>query len=331
MSDPLQFGKIPHPSFEDRPITKPQGFGQNDLGQRTVQGVVLHRMLGTLRGTDGYFRQDDVTALTDYGVGVAGPDAAGDNGAIFRWNDPLGRQSGWASGPVAGAYGDGAAFLDDHGWDLNAVNRDQASVEISGDYGTPLTEPARNAIAGLMAYWADQSRIPWDAFPIIPGKGYSFIRWHQEYCIGTGKVCPGEVVIAETPALIERARAIMRAAQTGDTEPLPKPPVYAAPQLPAWWARALARPWPSDTDVDGTMWRVCRRNVEALAPTRRLAAPDPTAKKAGPDVKTREKVTIERQLQITTPDGKRRTWFVETSGAFLLASKFTPRIRIEAR
>jgi len=227
----IVFGNVPHPWFEDRSISKPAGAGQDDLGQRKVRGVVYHRILGTLRGTDTYFRRPDVNALTDYGVGVGGHDANNDDGVILRWNNPRGRQSGWASGPVNGAYGDGAAFVNKYG--VNAVNRDQASIEISGNYDTPLTPRAIDAIVNLTAYWADQANIPWDQFPIVPGDGFSFVRFHQEFTLGSGKVCPGQVVMDATADLIERTRAVLKTAQT--VAVMDTTAEYAVP-LPITWS-----------------------------------------------------------------------------------------------
>jgi hypothetical protein len=243
----LTFGNVPHPDYEDLPIVKAEGHGQDNLGQRSVKGVVWHRILGSLRGTNEYFRDDNVNALTDYGVGVLATDGASLDGVIYRWNDPLGEQSGWASGTYNGAYGDGLAFAQKYG--VDAINRDQASIEISGDYSTALSEQSRDAIAGLTAYWADQYRIPWDVFPVAPQDGFSFVRWHQEFTLGTGKVCPGEVVIAETPALIERTRAIMKQYQTGSAEVTvaetdegyPAPITYPWLTDPAELAKAIDR------------------------------------------------------------------------------------------
>lgn len=230
----LTFGKVPHPPYQNRPIWKPEGAGQNNLGKRSVKGVVWHRILGSLWGTDQHFRQAGVNALTDYGVGVKAQDGVANAGLILRWNDPLGFQSGWASGKVIAPWGDGAAFVNKYG--LNAVNRDQVSIEVSGFYGTALDEAARNAIAGITAYWADQDGIPWDVFPIRPQDGFSFVRWHQEFTGPQEKVCPGEVVMNETNALIERTRAILKRYQTGTYEQpqTPDGTVYAAPITYDW-------------------------------------------------------------------------------------------------
>ena len=218
----ITFGNVPHPSYLDRPIVKAEGHGQNNLGQRSVKGVVYHRMIGTLWGTDAYFRFPSTDALTDYGVGTSYQDGDANDGTIIRWNDPLGIQSGWASGPVNGAYGDGLAFVNKYG--INAVNRDQASIEISGKtYETLVSESTFYSVAELSAYWADQYEIPWDTYPISPKDGFSFVRWHQEFCKGTGKICPGPVVMNATNHIIDLTIAILKKYQTGNYEPVPPP------------------------------------------------------------------------------------------------------------
>lgn len=220
----LVFGTVPHPDYQNRPITKREGVGMNNLGRRTVKGVSWHRILGSLWGTDGYFRDPDVAALTDYGVGVLAQDGAANDGVILRWNDPLGFQSGWASGTYSAthAYGDGAAFVNKYG--VNAINRDRASIEISGFQNTPLSPKAKQAVAAITAYWADQYEIPYDVFPISPKDGFSFVAWHEEFGPDLGqKKCPFEVVKAATPELIEMTRAIMKQYQTAGAEPAPEP------------------------------------------------------------------------------------------------------------
>ena len=232
----IVFGRVPHPASVERWILDNQNSAWNDLGQRKVLGVVWHRMVGGQDGTDGFFRamanarQTGSGGLTDYGVGVAAQDGAAAAGRIYRWNDPLGlahpgcspNRAGWASGSwnAARAFGDGKAFVLDHGGDLNVINRDQVSIEISGLAMTPLDEASRGAVVALTAYWADQARIPWDVFPMVPGKGYSFVRWHEEFGPdepdGSPKHCPFDVVKGETDALIARTKAILKQFQIGD-------------------------------------------------------------------------------------------------------------------
>ena len=321
----ITFGRVAHPGYSDRPISKPEGKGQNDLGQRTVKGVVLHRILGGLWGTDTYFRRADVNALTDYGVGVTGQDGEARDGEILRWNDPLGRQSGWASGVVSAPYGDGLAFVNKYG--VNAVNRDQASIEISGFQTTPLSPVAFEEIAKLMAYWGDQYGIPWDVWPISPKDGFSFVRWHQEFTIGTGKLCPFSVVMGQTSALIERSRAILKAAQEEPvTPPAPPKPLYATPDVPDWFEASLLERVGTDTKVDGVTWHAVRRNMSALKNANRYSSPDTASPKSGPKVLVRDKVAIERYFT----DAAGRRWLVEDGGHFLTAASFSPRLSIKA-
>jgi hypothetical protein len=233
----LTFGKVPHPAYQDRPIWKAEGVGMNNLGKRTVKGVSWHRILGTLWGTDGFFRDPSVKALTDYGVGVLAQDGADNDGVILRWNDPLGFQSGWASGTWSAqhAYGDGKAFTNKYG--INAINRDRASIEISGFQNTALSPKAKQAVAAITAYWADQYGIPWDMFPNSPQDGFSFVVWHEEFGPDFGqKKCPFDVVKAATPEMIEMTAQIMKQYQTGEyVEPqTPDGTKYAAPITYDW-------------------------------------------------------------------------------------------------
>lgn len=109
--------------------------------------------------------------------------------------------------------------------------------------------------------------------------------------------------------------------------PPPAPNPYAAPEVPAWFARSVKSARPSDADVNGTRWHVCRRNVEAIAKTYRYSRPGIKSPKAGPPVNVLDKVQIERVF--VDKDG--RQWFVSSDGCFLVAAKFTPRVRIAPR
>ena len=246
MSAPtLTFGNVPLPAHQERFVTDAQSGAWDDLGPRTQQGVVWHRMEGTLWGTDGWFRRGVGVSdgLTEVGVGSANIDGAQNDGLIFFWNDPTGashpgvssNRAPWASGPVNQPYGDGLAFLQDHGMDLNVVNRDQVAIEISGDYTDPVSPAAIEAVCQLTAYYADQAKIPYTSFPIIPGKDYSFVRWHQEFTLGSGKVCPGQVVMDGTNQMISRIQAILKSHQEQPviTPVPPAQPIYIRPgQIP---------------------------------------------------------------------------------------------------
>jgi len=241
---PITFGRVPHPGYLDRPIVKGEGQGWDNLGQRQPKFVVLHRMVGSLWGTDGYFRMAGVNALTDYGVGVAATDGADVAGTIIRWNDPRGVRAGWASGPVNGAYGDGLAIVNKYG--VNAVNRDGVSIEISGNYDTAVDAAALEEIAQLMAYWWDQMQIPHTSAPTNPTTGISAVIWHQEFTLGTGKVCPGKVVMDATTGLVARSTAILKQYQEGTATntTTPRPPApQPAPKYPEGMDAELAAQW----------------------------------------------------------------------------------------
>jgi hypothetical protein len=277
------------------------------------EAVFWHRMIGTWRGTDGWFHGGN--AATAYGVAVAATDGA-DAGRIFEWMSRESRFYGESSGPAVGPYGDGAKLIAKVG--VGGINRTTKAIEISGNYDTPLDDAARVAIVQLTAYFADQKRIPWNEFPNVPGEDRSFVCWHNEITGIPYKKCPGEEVMEETPALIVRTANYMRQFQEG--KPAPTPPVYAASDLPAWWAESLEQTYPGDDSHDGKKFYVCRRNYVATAGTRRMSAPDGDAKRSGPNVQVREKVHGER-----IADGK---WVLTVDGQYVSAAKLSRRVTI---
>src|SRR3954469_10116121 len=56
---PLVFGNVQHPPFIDRLIPDRQTSAWDDLGPRRPVGVCQHSMVGTLWGTDGWFRRGE--------------------------------------------------------------------------------------------------------------------------------------------------------------------------------------------------------------------------------------------------------------------------------
>lgn len=225
------FGRVPFPSCQIRDIGTPPNTAWDNLGTRTMKSVVWHRMLGSLTGTDTYFRGEGAgRALTDYGMGVAAQDGASLAGVLYRWNDPTKYRSPWSSGPVSDPYGDGAAFVNLYG--VNAVNRDTTSLEISGFQQTPLDDKARAMIAAFTAYYADQYKVSYQSFPKLPKEGgRSFVIWHTEFTRGTGKLCPFDVVQQETDALIARTRSLLERYQTAE-KPGPAPGEYPDHRVP---------------------------------------------------------------------------------------------------
>lgn len=68
-NETVVFGRGPNPGIVDKFIDKPEGSGWDDRGQRGIVGVCVHKMLGTLGGTDFHFRNPSVKSLTDFGIG----------------------------------------------------------------------------------------------------------------------------------------------------------------------------------------------------------------------------------------------------------------------
>lgn len=284
----ITFGNVPHPIYQRRIVENSKAW--NNLGKRTIRGVVWHRMRGTLWGTDKYFRTDAVErALTDYGIGVKAhePD---DAGTLLMWNDPEGIRSPWANGALKAPYGDGLKFYERYG--VNGINRDLVSIEISGtSWDTPLDAKSRATIVALTAYWADQYKVPWETFPMVPGEDRSFVMWHQEFTIGTGKVCPGNVVMAETSALIAQVKELLKNYQTSAPVPAPDPQ-YAKPQ-----------PIPAGTRVinDRLFLGVTETYTIRRQVTPRLWA-EPTSPATGPDLMPGQNVQSSHVVEDVGPD-----------------------------
>lgn len=117
--------------------------------------------------------------------------------------------------------------------------------------------------------------------------------------------------------------------------PAPPKPAFPAPEVPDWFLASVKQPNPSDADVDGARWHVARRNVVAIANTYRYSRPDTKSPRSGPPVKVRDKIAIERYLELRKPgkDGKPKTeaWLVDRQGNYLYAGRFSPRITIRTR
>ena len=255
----LTFGRVVAPPVDHRDIPTDLNTAWDDLGPRRPAFVVLHRMQGSLAGTDTYFRTEARNrARTDYGLHHQ-------TGAIWRWTDPLGRAAPWASGPWTNPPGDGRALVAARG--IDAINRDGISIEISGDEEDPVADVALARLARLIAFWADWCGVPHDRWPTNPATGLTFLYWHCEF--NGGKDCPGAVVKAATPALIARVRAELRAAQVGGgTTPSPalpatrsggagsaSPPPSAALTIPAGVAPGVLAGWFGHVaGAGGTVW-----------------------------------------------------------------------------
>jgi hypothetical protein len=245
------FGNVWHPPFIDRLILDSQTRAWDNLGPRRPVGVCQHSMVGTLWGTDGYFRRGSQnTALTDYGIGGATDGAAWD-GVILRWNDPLGKaatvavdgvphsvsanRAGWANGGSDGLEDDGVLFVRRLG--ISAINRDLVSIERSdgGKIETPMSAKQFESICALSAHWFDVARVPWDRFPVHPAHDLVTHLLHYEFAT---KACPFPPVTARIDEIQSRIRQILKGGQTlgKPAEPAPSPS-SPGPNRPThdWW------------------------------------------------------------------------------------------------
>lgn len=241
----ITYGNVPAPGMDTMDIPSSVNTAWDDLGQRVPRFVVLHRMYGSLTGTDVYFRTDARTkALTDYGMDQS-------TGRIIRWNDPWGRRAAWASGPYQSPSGDGPAIVAKLG--IAGINRDGVSIEIAGSGGDPVSATAYGELVALVAYHADRAKVPHTQFPTNPATGLTFVMWHGEFNGQKRTTCPGPVVAALTDRLITDVAARLKRYQESTAAapvvapikstpaPVPTPPNALA--LPAGVTLAMMGDW----------------------------------------------------------------------------------------
>jgi hypothetical protein len=211
-------------------------------------------------------------------------------------------------------------------------------IEITGYFpndgvtqDTSVSDAAWQNIAQWIASRAHDYGITYEEFPLVKKENNrSFLTWHQEWTIGTGKTCPGPIVMNFTAQLIEMARAIMKSFQTavspGTTPPPPGPgPAYADPIVfPAMVAQLKAGQL-DDFVQDGVKYYAMDRTLTPLRSTRRLqnAETADDAAIVGPVLKKGEK--FRGGWQFTA---KERNWIKTRGGTVVLASALTPRFTI---
>lgn len=247
------FGKVPHPEFI-RHILAPgvrkagDGWDAGPYQPGPRKGVVRHRMVGSLYGTDSWFRNPG-TGLTHYGVGVGAIDGPDHDGEIIQWVDPNSRVAPWASGKWqrAGEEGMGDLLVEKYG--VGAINGALFAIEVSGQYDTKVSDKAIESIAQLQAYWADQAKIPWDKYPLNPVTGLGFEYKHDDF--QNEKPCPGSALKAVFPDITRRTKAILKHYQESEVAPIrPKPLGF-----PAYDGR--------DKRTGKTTWHAISRQVHA--------------------------------------------------------------------
>ena len=217
-----QFGNVPRPPVVDRIIEATSSW--DDLGPRTIVGTCVHRMDGTLGGTDEYFRTTanrggETGALTDFGIGGDLDAGSGRDGVIYQWNALTGRRAPWANGRANDLDRNGVAFVEHYG--IVSVNRDLVSIELSGCSGesacgpeTVVTPAQEESLAALIASIHDAAGVPFDVFPLHPRSRVVTCLEHWEF---STKACPYLAVRSIRDRYLARARELMRIAQTGAT------------------------------------------------------------------------------------------------------------------
>lgn len=187
MSPPGKFGhgskrkqdtmKTPYPPIDKRPLPDKIGAGMDRFAFQDTGNTVTHTMVGSLWGTDAWFRRADVAAATHYGIGGRlDPDH---DGYIIEWIGPDRDVAPWASGPWRGGEGDGPAYVRAFG--VEGINGAARSIETSGQVATPMTMKQWRSLIWLIA-----------AIEHDTGHDSEHRAWrmeHWEFCTRAYKAC----------------------------------------------------------------------------------------------------------------------------------------------
>lgn len=165
------------------------------LGKQTEPVIVpriliIHTMVGFLRGTDQLFRKKGYTG-TESTFGIGGPwDGDALDGAVWQWQD-LGRQ---ADAQTAG-------------------NSYATSIETSdgGHPERPWSKAQVDSLILLGSWWCQQTGAPPRLVQKTTEKGFGYHRQFKAWN-PAGKTCPGDVRLAQwvddvIPAIARRLKA----------------------------------------------------------------------------------------------------------------------------
>ncbi len=211
----VTFGRVPPPSnYAEITIAPGVNTAFDYLGARKPRGLVMHRMLGTLIGTNNYFQGEARNrACTDFGIGKG---ADGRHGRVIRWTKPGAGIAPWASGPANGIDGDGTAFWQMYRSDpigASIFNRDCESFEVEGQYADPVPADDYAALVEALAWRADGwLRIPYWQWP-INNDGVHCLLVHHE--ITDDKPCAGAVIDGAAGTIITDVGARLKRFQVG--------------------------------------------------------------------------------------------------------------------
>ena len=229
-----------YPAAEWRPLDKPQYL------LTTPDICCLHTMVGSLAGTDRYFRT--VSVFSHFGVGGAwGPDvAAGLDGVVYQWGDTRWRN---------------ASNLDGNHRVIGVETADNGARPIQ-----PWTTAQQAAIVGLLVWVHQAHDIP---LTLIPDSkpGRRGIGYHRQGCdpyrVAGGELwssayakdCPTQARIDQIPGLIERARDIVNRQESGMSAEDVAAVNAHTDEVAARYYRMLARAEMDDRKIDPTRFR----------------------------------------------------------------------------
>lgn len=159
--------RMPGATWRPIPINHTNG------GQRSVRGVVVHIMAGTLAGTDSWFRNRDARASSHFGTGKGG--------ALYQWVDTA-----------------------DRAWAQAGGNSDWLSVENEGRGGEVLTEQQLDRNAAVLRWAHQKYGVPLQVTHSPSGRGLGYhamggASW------GGHTSCPGPRIVAQLSEIVARA------------------------------------------------------------------------------------------------------------------------------
>lgn len=214
---------VPRPKITNHIVQLPprqDNVGLNVNGYNRKPGAtVLHSMVGTLRGTDGYFQRADCPALTDFGIGQV--DVGGGYAEIIQWCDFSGRVEPWASGPVVKPEGDGPRWLT-HIGGAGSVNEVGVSIEHDDTTLANGTTGPLGAAEATAAQWSASVWLQaWLHAEIFfqTATTYDWNLHHREICGHEYKDCPRPRIYAHTDEYQTAVKAVMARYQQGTPYP----------------------------------------------------------------------------------------------------------------
>ena len=313
---------------------KRENVGTNDLGARVFRGNTVHRAYSngqSFTGAIDWLLNPEVKGLADFfvdhrtgAVTWINPMRALASTFSFKMDPNWEDGAGWTNGPYnAGvASSDARAFLSAHGSQLgaNIINQDLENFEVTGDYGDPVSEAARESIRKVFLNRAQILKIPYDVWPINPATGVTVMFGHREFCGVDFKECPGVVLWTWINGVfIDEIRTRLKAIQTGTpittTPTVPTTPTapvktYVKPIVPAW-----VKSWDGSPVIEGVEGakdgRVFASTTQYVAKvtTPRLQLATDSSAEVGTDLAVGEDFPV--AFTFTANDGKAYaiTWY----------------------